>query len=880
LKSNTGRVILATFLFLLVWFLDGLIDFWVFRRGNLSEILFHPPSHEAYLRAIAGLAISLGLVMVVAFKERSRRQNADLVLEKERYLELVESNPACMIVHRQRRVIYANRKGLEYFGLKELGSYLGADVLDFIMTEDQESAASRLAALEQDGTAQQFTLKVRLLDGQCRDVTATSCQVRWAEEKAVLTYWRDITEMLDIQRNLMNSRERLQLALDAARDGVWDWNIATGQIVYNEAWARMLGYTLEELGNDLDTWRQLIHPQDYLRAQAQMDSHLQGHIPGYEIEVRLRHKRGNFIWVLDRGRVVERDETGAPLRMTGTHRDITARKEAELALEIRNRIAEIFLTIEGKKIFSEILTMICQTLEAPVGIFTTLDSVARLQVVATLPHRSDFPAAMESALTFDRKELPPVFDRVINQNRFFLSNKPLPLEGHLMPIESVLGVPISSRDQVLGGLYLANRPGGFLDSDRLFLESLAGYIAPILQSHLRIKAKESQLRQAQKMEALGALAGGIAHDFNNILQAIMGFTTLALEDAGTEGNVPGDLQRVLKATRRGQELVKRILLFSRREEQKYLPMEIQDVIIEAINLLKPSIPSTIEIEEQLEAGGALVFGDPGQISQIVLNLATNSYHAMEPDGGHLNISLQLLHARHPHPLRPESLSDQELVVLEVTDTGAGMSSKVLARLFDPFFTTKQVGQGTGLGMSVVHGIVKAHQGDIMIQSELEIGTKVTVFLPRWEGSGIVEESPPIIHKPIPGVQDRHIVLVDDEADITDLGKALLERSGHRVTAENNPRVILDRLEADRDFCDLVITDLTMPQITGLQLAGRLEKIRADLPVILITGMTDQALIDIDEHTNIKGLIRKPFGGEDLRMAVDKALEDAASKKES
>jgi signal transduction histidine kinase len=596
-------------------------------------------------------------------------------------------------------------------------------------------------------------------------------------------------------------------------------------------------------------------------------------VPGYEIEVRLRHKKGHYLWVLDRGRVVERDSQGHPLRMTGTHRDVTARKEAELALEIRNRVAEAFLTSNGDELFTEILTIICAALETPFGLFSTLDPQANLQIVATTPQTETTTDLIQDDPSFHRDALPGVLDTLINQGRYVLKNDGVKPPDFPLYLNCLLGVPISNRQQILGAVFVGDKKGGLEQSDRLFLESLAGYIAPLLQAHLNSEHKETQLRQAQKMEALGSLAGGIAHDFNNILQAIMGFTTLALEDAGPEGHLPGDLQRVLKATRRGQELVQRILLFSRRDEKKHEPVLVENVVQEALNLLQHSIPATIQINARLDAPGAQVIGDPSQISQVILNLATNAYHAMDPDGGILDVELSLLPGDVFHAGRPETLEGQDLVVLAISDNGTGMSDSVKARLFDPFFTTKEVGQGTGLGMSMVHGIVQDHDGEILVHSELEIGTTVTVFLPQLSATETCREAPAAL---VPGVGPqahghRHVALVDDEEDITDLGAALLERAGYQVTALNNGQHILDLVEINPGAFDLVVTDLTMPQITGLQLARKLEESAPSIPVLLITGMTEERALDLQSYPNIKGLIRKPFGREVLLGQVDSIL---------
>ena len=871
-----SRKILLPLLFVaslvLTWVGVSLLHAVMLPDAGFVQHALRPTPSQAVVKTMMSLLVAILVVLLQMTKRERVRSSRELAAQMDLYRTVVDASPDCVLVHRDFRVIYTNRRALEFFGLNKMGPFKEAFIFNFILPQYQSAVGLRAERALQGETTPLLEIKVRKLDGEVRNVAVSSTGMNWGGEPAVLTFMRDITEEVRNKRDLVAGRERLQLALDAAQDGVWDWDIPSGRMIYSESWAHMLGYTLAEISDDLDTWRKLIHPDDYLRAQTLVDNHLQGFVPNYEIEVRLRHKKGHYIWILDRGRVVERDENGDPLRMTGTHRNITARKEAELALEIRNSVAEAFLTEEKEELFQQIIDIIGNMLEAPVGFFATLDELQNLRVMATRPiHAEGAGADMESVMTFEQGRLPQIFDQVINQNRYFIQNTPLDLKDHIFPLSTVLGVPIGSRDKVLGAIFVGNKATGFSTSDRALLESLAGYIAPILASYLHSEVQETKLRQAQKMEALGALAGGIAHDFNNILQAIMGFTTLALEDAEPESNIPGDLERVMRATRRGQDLVQRILLFSRREEQKHVAMELQPVVQEAVNLLNPSIPATIEIKADVGAQGAQILGDPSQVSQIVMNLATNAYHAMQDDGGLLSISLKSVPGGEQGTPVPLGMENLDLLVLTIADTGVGMSPRVRSRLFDPFFTTKEVGQGTGLGMAVVHGIVKAHGGEIEVQSELELGTTVKVFFPELKENAAEQGPPAARPAPLAKEEIKHIVIVDDEQDITDIGKALLERLGHRVTALNNGRELLSQVEQEKEFCDLVISDLTMPHITGLQLAEKLEALNPELPLILITGMSGRKGVDIRRASNIKGLIRKPFEGDQLRSMVSSVL---------
>ena len=326
-------------------------------------------------------------------------------------------------------------------------------------------------------------------------------------------------------------------------------------------------------------------------------------------------------------------------------------------------------------------------------------------------------------------------------------------------------------------IVVANRPEGFSDDERRTVESVAEYLAPILQSHLSSEIKEIQLRQAQKMEALGALAGGIAHDFNNILQAILGFSTLAREEAPESGHLAGDLDRVLSATHRGQELVQRILLFSRREEQERQPVEAEKIVQEAVGLLQHSIPATIEIRVALEAPGARILADPTQISQVVLNLATNALHAMEPDGGVLEIGLRWSDRLRPPPApagrmrRPSELGRDHGARHRLRHDQRGDGAALRSLLHDQ-------GGRQGDGSRDVGGARHRHRPQRRDPHQQRAGS-------RDDGPGPAAparsptEAHPAADVAATGSGGGRILFVDDEADIATLGKALLEKQGHR-----------------------------------------------------------------------------------------------------
>jgi len=380
---------------------------------------------------------------------------------------------------------------------------------------------------------------------------------------------------------------------------------------------------------------------------------------------------------------------------------------------------------------------------------------------------------------------------------------------------------------------------------------------------------ETQIRTTQKMEAIGTLAGGIAHDFNNILVPIIAYTDMVM---ATE--VPGsanwqNLQEVYKAANRAKELVKQILTFSREREHEICPVQIVPVVKESLKLLKASLPSTIEIAQRLEAEGVTILADPTQIHQIVMNLCTNAYHAMREQGGVMEVTLSQVDIG-PGDSLDRRLLPGSYLVLSVSDTGPGMDQATMERIFDPYFTTRRHGEGTGLGLAVVLGIVKKYGGDIRVYSEPGQGASFQVYFPVL---GKAEEGLSSILSTAPVTGDERLLLVDDEPQIVDSMQKMLEFHGYHVTTKTSSVEALEVFRLAPESFDLVITDQTMPYMTGDQLVLELKKIRPDIPVVLCTGFSlvmDEAKaksLGIDAFL-LKPVLRKEMS-ETIRRVLDK-----------
>jgi len=386
------------------------------------------------------------------------------------------------------------------------------------------------------------------------------------------------------------------------------------------------------------------------------------------------------------------------------------------------------------------------------------------------------------------------------------------------------------------------------------------------------KELENRLNQAQKLEAIGTLAGGIAHDFNNILTPILGYAEMAQSDIDPGHPAIDQLKEVVKAGLRAKDLVQQILTFSRQKENELLPLSPHIIIKEALKLLRASIPTSIEIRQNIDPNSGMVLADGTQLHQIIMNLCTNAYHAMRETGGVLAVSLQPTQVEGNDPkVNGRLLAPGAYVVLDVSDTGCGIEQQDMAKIFDPYFTTKKQGEGTGLGLSVVHGIVKEYGGYVSVYSEPGKGSTFRVYLPRIVSTQVAEQ--PLSPQALPRGTER-ILVVDDDTSIVKLNTRILGSLGYGVTGLTGSKEALQVFQgAPRDF-DLVLTDMTMPEMTGMDLSLRIHAIRPDIPIVLCSGFS--TLIDSDKAKDIgiQEFLMKPVQRKNLAETVRKALDEA------
>ena len=453
---------------------------------------------------------------------------------------------------------------------------------------------------------------------------------------------------------------------------------------------------------------------------------------------------------------------------------------------------------------------------------------------------------------------PVVVDELRTETRF----KPQMMQHY--GVVSCMSAIIHGMDRPFGilGAYTTTQRR-FTSDDVHFLEA----VAHVLAGAIARQRLDEQVRQGQKIQAIGTLAGGIAHDFNNMLTAILGYTELASDDVPRDSITWRNLQRVLTAGTRARDLVQQILAFSRQNTTQLQPVELSLLVREMLSLLRASLPSTIEIRQHIETDVGMVLAAPTQIHQVLLNLCTNAEHAMRATGGVLEVRLEAVEVDAVFAAAHPELKPGPHARLTVCDTGHGMPPEVLERIYEPFFTTKGVGEGTGMGLSVAHGIVASHGGIMTVVSAPGKSTTFAIYLPCSAGPAVrpasVAESVPRGHE--------HILFVDDEAMLVNLGQELLTRLGYTVTGHTSSVEALAAFRAAPHQFDLVITDQTMPTMTGEALVRALRDIRLDLPIVLCTGFSYAMTRDKAATLGIDAFLLKPLVAYDLGHTIRQVL---------
>jgi PAS domain S-box-containing protein len=903
------------------------------------------------------------------------------------------------------------------------------------------------------------------------------------------------------------SAERLELALRGADLGLWDLDVASGQATVSARWSSMLGLPAVQTDAGTAIWRSRVHPDDWPRVEAAQSAHLAGQSERFEAVYRMRHEDGRWLWIFDRGQVIERAPDGRPLRMVGTHMDISDRMEVQRALEaneerLRSLLDNLgagvivhaadtrilaanpvacrvtglsldqmqgrvsmdpywaFLEEDGSPMPHErfpvprvlasgepvrnlllgvrrgdlprpiwvlcnaypvrdaqggidqvVVTFvdITERKEAEEGLRLLAGAVARLNDVVMITEAEPLhepgprivfvnpsferltgwrrdevigrsPRILQGPDT-DRAELDRIAEALARQEpvhaellNYTKSGVPYWAEIDIVPIVDARGrathmvsierditerrqsqqrirqaqadlqatleaipdllfeldqdgrylgfhsprrdllyapretlhgrtvrevLPTDAAEVVMAALQQAatqgvsyglqyelelpagrhwfelsvSRKGAPADGAPPRFMALARDITDRKQAELERRALEHQLRESQKMESIGTLAGGIAHDFNNILAAILGNVALAREDIGSGHPAQASLDQINRAGLRARHLVQQILTFSRREQTGLVPQPLGPVVEETLDLLRSTLPAGVRIDANLAAQPVSARTDATQLQQVLMNLCTNAWHALPASGGRIEVGLDAAPAeavvRRDHP----ELGEATLAHLWVRDNGCGMDETTRQRIFDPFFTTKPVGQGTGLGLSVVHGIVREHGGVIGVDTAPGAGSTFHIYLPLVVAPGQEGHEPAPRPADTPGGGER-VLYIDDDEVMALMVERLLQRAGFTVTVETDAQRALERLVNAGERFDIVVTDFNMPEMSGIEVARRLREGWPSLPVVITSGFVSEGLRLQAEALGVKALLKKENTLEELTGLLRGLFEPA------
>ena len=640
----------------------------------------------------------------------------------------------------------------------------------------------------------------------------------------------DITERKQAELALRESEERLRLAISAANQGLYDYNVQTGETRINDEYALMLGYEPGELEETNAAWIGRLHPDDRAPTTRAYQDYLSGKIPEYRVEYRQRAKSGDWVWVLSVGKIAESDAGGEPLRMLGTHTNITERKRADaererliLAIE---QVAEIVVITD----IAGAIQYVNPAFERVTG-YTSEEAVGQTH------------GFLESGKQDDAfyRDLWDTLGRGETWNERFVNRRK---DGTLYTVVAVISPVRDASGKTVN------------------------YVAVERDITEEIKLEE-QLRQAQKMEAVGRLAGGVAHDFNNMLQAILGYTGLALDQVDPAEQLHADLREVEKAARRSADLTRQLLAFARRQTVSPKVLDLNESVAGMLKMLRRLIGEDIDLAWLPGAGLWQVRIDPSQIDQILANLCVNARDAIA-GVGEVSIETENVHLDRKYCDEHVDSVPGDYVQLTVSDTGRGMDRETLAHVFEPFFTTKGPGEGTGMGLSTVYGIVRQNRGSVTIYSEPGLGTTFKIYLPRHV------DKAELLDSTVPASPDARghetVLLVEDEESILILGRRMLEELGYRVLTAWTPGEAIALAEEHAGEIHLLMTDVVMPEMNGRDLARKLLSLYPDLKRLFMSGYTADVIAHrgvLDEGVHF---LQKPFTMAGLAVRVRQALD--------
>jgi len=776
------------------------------KDGSIFPILLHLTAiiRDEQILGIRGIAIDI--------TDRKKNEEA-LRKSEEQYRQLVESSPMGILsVDHKGNLTNVNAKVLEIMNSPSLDDTMSINIFDFKPLQ-VIGASDAFKSVIQTGKAFQSETeytskwgKTAFMRYNIVPICDDSGNVTGAQ--AII---EDSTERKLAEVALQQSEENLRTLFEESRDAIYISSRKGSFIDINPSAVELFGYTQEEL---LSMPVENLHVNSEFRKSMNDDILKFGFIKDYEVQ--LKRKDGKIIDCLITASL-KKDADAEAIGFQGIIRDITMLKKAE----------------------------------------------DEIKVLARFPSENPNPI-----LRIDKKGIllyanNPAFSMLKEWN--LQVGSPIP-EVLRNVIDGMGGKPVKRIEIPCGSHFFSISASYSAEADYAYI-----YADDITEQRIAEKENsklEVQLRRSQKLETIGTLAGGIAHDFNNILTPIMGFTQMAMFNMDVENPLYKDLEQVINGTYRARDLVNQILLFSKQSEKERFSMSLQPLINEALKLLRPTLPSTIEFNKQIDSTCGNVMADATQIHQIIVNLCTNAWQAMEINGGLMTIKLKQIELNKENVRLNPKLIPGPYACLTISDSGIGMNETTLEYIFEPFFTTKPIDKGTGLGLSVVHGIIRSHQGDIQVSSKPGVGSSFHVYLPIIESELDSKEHETV--SLLTGTE--YLLVVEDDKTVGRMILRMLESIGYTVDLFFNSPEALREFKKQPKKYDMIITDLTMPDLTGIELSREIQKAYQGIPIIVITGNRRILSKEILQESGIKKVIGKPIDFQEFSIAVRKTLD--------
>ncbi len=770
------------------------------------------------------------LVSVADVTEREQAEER-LRQSEESYRRLIEQSPDALLVHRQGTIVFANASCAALFGAAGADELLGKQYLELVHPNDRDGVKQRIEKFSHEGVhVRRNETRFLRLDGQDIHLEVAARSVNYQGEPAIQVVCRDISERKQTEKKLRQSEANLSAAQAIAHLGNWTWDPINDVLTWSAEMFRIYGVSPEKFEPTLASVMKLIHPDDLARHEKCVFEMLAGN-PVDTFEYRIVRPDGSERVLQALGGAVDRDNTGLPLRISGVVLDVTERRKVEerfyKAFSANPQPITIATIAEGRYI---------DVNES----FVRVTGYQREQVIG------------HTALELNFWVAPADRDKLV---------------GLLNTQGSVRDLEITFRTKS-GKIRTA------LDSAEVIEIAGQKCILAIFDDITDRKVLEKQLYQAQKMEAVGRLSGGIAHDFNNLLSVIIGYSDTLEEALDESGKVHKQATEIRKAAQRAAALTRQLLAFSRQQAIEPKVFDLNDVVVEMEKMLERLIGEDIELRAVLSPAPVPVRADPGQIEQVIMNLAVNARDAM-PHGGKLTIETANVEVDETYAHQHGYLSTGPFVMLSISDTGVGMDAQTQSHIFEPFFTTKDRGKGTGLGLATVYGVIKQSNGFIWVYSEPGHGATFKVLLPRVKAPVPSASANTKFQEVWRGSQT--ILLVEDDDSLRDLTRDLLVNCGYTVLeASNGPHALQIARQRSPGQIHLLLTDVVMPRVSGPQLATQFAALHPDAKVLLMSGYTEFAAGHDQISQQEWPLLQKPFTKRDLARKVREALETSSA----